>query len=427
MPEEPNEKVAIKAKRVTMRRKPWLGAALGWTTALLFLLPLVVIMFGALFFQGTGKPWWAEHMMLSWLGGLGTGIAALWARAPWARVAEVSAEGDHITFTTKVEAQGARATRQVAVGDIAQGTVIPGFGARLEHTDGSTIEVEVESTRDAEKLVAACDLAVRERRFSTSFRPSWLRLALAAVGVLALAIIAPQLSPKVSMLTPADGATWMALAAAIFGSSYLSTRPPKVEVGADGVSVRTIFGSRFVRFEELAGVSLDGTKLKLELHDGDRIVVRAALGNQTQQQALRHRIEMGIAAHADEPQAPARLGLLDRRQRTMAQWREDLDQAVNDDVGYRRQPLSRDDLEAILAAPSTTTERRIGAAFALQALDGEEATPRIRIAAESCAEDQTRKALLRIAEQEHEHRAIEQALDEVQPRKAAESSVPGRI
>lgn len=418
MPEEPHEKVAIKAKRVTMRRKPWLGAALGWTTALLFLLPLVVIMLGAVFFQGAGKPWWAEHMMLSWLGGLGTGIAALWARAPWAREAEVSTEGAHITFTTKVgdaakeEAQGASATRQVAVSDIAQGTVISGFGARLENIDGSTIEVEVESTRDAEKLVAACDLAAPKRRFSTSFRPSWLRVALAAVGVLALAIMAPQLSPKVSMLTPTDGATWLALAGAIFGSSYFSTRPPRVEVGADGVSVRTTFGSRFVRFEELTGVSLDGTKLKLELHDGDPIVVRAALGNETQQQALHHRIEMGIAAYADAPQAPARLGLLDRRQRTVAKWREDLDHAVNDDVGYRRQPLSRDDLEAILAAPSTTTERRIGAAFALQALDGEEATPRIRIAAESCAEDQTRHALLRIAEQEHEHRAIEQALDE---------------
>ena len=38
------------------------------------------------------------------------------------------------------------------------------------------------------------------------------------------------------------------------------------------------------------------------------------------------------------------------------------------------------------------------------------------IAAEACAEDQARKALLRIAEQEHEHRAIEQALVESPPR-----------
>ena len=43
---------------------------------------------------------------------------------------------------------------------------------------------------------------------------------------------------------------------------------------------------------------------------------------------------------------------------------------------------------------------------------GEEASPRIRIAAEACAEDHARKALLRVAEQEHEHRAIEQALEE---------------
>ncbi|MBW2453127.1 MAG: hypothetical protein JRI68_01375 [Deltaproteobacteria bacterium] len=406
---EEDRHVAIDAKRVTMRKRPWLASALGWTTAFLGLLPVIVIMFAALLFPGGAKPPWAEYLALSWLGALGTGIGALIALTPWANKAMVTTEDDNITFTA--DGQVANPTRQVRVDDIVHGNVIPGFGARLETKEGSTIDVEVESTRDAEKLIAACDLAPPERRFITSFKASWLRVAIAAVGVVALCVYATKLAPSPKALTPLDAAMWMALAASIFGGAYFATRPPKVEVGADGVKVSSTRGSHFVGFEDLASVSLDDTTLTLVRHDGDPVTVRAPKGNETQQRALRHRIEMGIAAHADAPQL-ARLALLDRKKRPMAQWRDELDQAVNDDMGYRRQPLSRDDLEAILAAPNTNTERRIGAALALQALDGEEASPRIRVAAEACAEDQAREALLRIAEQEHEHRAIEQALED---------------
>ncbi len=103
--------------------------------------------------------------------------------------------------------------------------------------------------------------------------------------------------------------------------------------------------------------------------------------------------------------------MLARNKRPLATWRGDLDEAVNDGKGYRRQPLPHDDLVAILEAPSTSTEHRIGAAYALQALDSHEAAPRIRIAAEACVEARARKALLRIAEQDNEHRAIEEALE----------------
>ncbi len=409
MSESATQHVAIEAKRVTMRNKRWLGSALGWTTAFLGLLPLIVIMVAALLFPGGGKPWWAPYLSLSWLGALGTGIGALSARAPWANQAAVSVEDDAITFTA--EPQVANGNRQVPLDEIVHGTVIPGFGARLEKKDGGTIDVEVASTRDAEQLIAACDLPPPERRFATSFNASWLSAVIAMLGVLGLIVCAMKMAPSPTALTPVDAAVWMAMAASIFGGAYFGTRPPRVEVGADGVNLRTMTGSRFVGFEDLASVTLDDTKLTLELHDGDPVEIKAAKGNEAQQRALRHRIEMGIAAHADAPQAPVRLALLDRKQRPMAQWRDELDQAVNDDTGYRRQPLSRDDLEAILAAPNTSAERRIGAALALQALDGEDASPRIRIAAEACAEHQARDALLRIAEQEYEHRAIEQALE----------------
>ena len=305
--------------------------------------------------------------------------------------------------------------------EVVRAAVIPGFGARLETEDGSRLDVQVPSTRDADRLVSACDLTPDKRRFETAFNASWLGAALSFVGVLAALLVGPQLAPSPKALTPMDAMAWIAGVLAFFGGTYLVSRPPKVEVGAEGLMVTTRLGSRHVPFAELSGVTLDERRLTLALHGGEELTVVAPRGNVDQMLALKHRIDMGLAAHADAPAAPARLALLDRRGRTLADWREALDQVVNDDTGYRRQPLSRDDVVAIVESPNASVERRIGAAVALQQLDGEEAGPRIRIAAEACAEGRTREALLRIADEEHEHRAVLEALEaeEVRPARAS--------
>jgi hypothetical protein len=70
---------------------------------------------------------------------------------------------------------------------------------------------------------------------------------------------------------------------------------------------------------------------------------------------------------------------------------------TDDDVAYRGVHLARPTLEQVLEDPAAPAERRIGAALALRALDATYAT-RVRVAAESCANELLRIALEKVAD-----------------------------
>ncbi|MCA9622266.1 MAG: hypothetical protein KC731_24750 [Myxococcales bacterium] len=400
----------VAATRVSLRQGKKRGAWLGWASGGLGLLPVLVIMIGALFFPSAETPWWAPYLMLSWAAAAATGLAAL--AAPGTQQAEgarVKSDGERLTI--RGETMG-DVEWEIPLAEVVRGTLIPGFGLRLETEEGGSLDVETSSQEDAAELLAAAGLGVEERRFESAFEASSLSGMVVFLSVIALLAFAAGMASSPSQLTPLHAITWLGLAAAVFGGAYLGTRAPKIEVGADGIEVTRRRARRFLRYEEIAGAEVSGRRLVLSLHQGEPVIVAIPRGNEAQTAGLLRRIELALAAHAEAPEAPARLALLDRRARPLAAWREELERAVHDDVGYRRQPLSQDDLEAILASPQTSSERRIGAALALRALDGDAASPRIRVAAEICAEDPTRHALLRIADEAQDEGEDEAALEE---------------
>jgi len=404
MNDSSDEPILLEDVAVDTRLRSWLAPVLGWTSFGLALLPLVIMMVGGGLFGMLKPDWWGAFLPAVWLGAIGVGIGAGVAAIVGNRSGRVTVDGSSIVIERG--AQSLEIDRE----DIVAASAIPGFGAYLQLDGGRVVSIKTDDLASVERMIAALDLDSGKRRFETRFRPGPLRLVLATVGAFGMFGLAVLLKEMVG-IHPATGLVFLLALITTIAGSVIATRPPRVQVGADGVTIRGKIGERFVEFGEIRGIESDEDSVTLNLHDGSREHVEAAAKNQAGMRALQRRITLGIAAHASEPAAPARLALLNRDQKTVADWRSELADVVRDNRGYRASPLSRDDLEAILEAPTTSPEHRIGAALALLARDGDEAAPTIRIAAEACAQPQAREALLRVAAEEYEHAAIEEALE----------------
>ncbi len=258
---------------------------------LLALLPLIVIAVGAVVAGGGPKPWWGDILIgASWIGALVSGAAALGASLSWTQQTALTIANGALTMSAMGPTQR---TKEIPLSDIVGATVIPGMGASLELKDGGTVDLETADPRDAERLVAACVLGADERRFSTRFRASRWRPGLAGAGGIGLYAMAMQLAPKASMLTPFHAALLAVSTLAGLGTILLATRPPRIDVGADGVWVRRKIGSHFFRFEDLRAVRIidpkspiRGLKLVLELHDGTREEIQTRRPHTTEVRAL---------------------------------------------------------------------------------------------------------------------------------------------
>jgi hypothetical protein len=91
---------------------------------------------------------------------------------------------------------------------------------------------------------------------------------------------------------------------------------------------------------------------------------------------------------------------LDRRGRSLAAWRSDLEKLLARGTDYRRAGLTPADLGAVIEDAAAPAGRRIAAAVALFGAAPEDARRRARIAAQASADDDLRIALEKAAEGE---------------------------
>ena len=133
----------------------------------------------------------------------------------------------------------------------------------------------------------------------------------------------------------------------------------------------------------------------------------------TRREALFDRVDQAMRARGQSRVSAVQLAELDRRSRSVSEWRDDLRALLAvEGSGYRGAALGPDQLAEVVEDAGAPTERRVAAAIALSGKGDEEAKRRVRVAVEACADRDLRAALEHAAEGEIEeaelHRAMKQ-------------------
>lgn len=251
-------------------------------------------------------------------------------------------------------------------------------------------------------------------------------------------------------------AGWMVIAAAIAGTAFYGARGVsrflqrrEVVVGADGIAVEG-FGKRiFVAHDQVATVRRDPHGVKLELRNGKSLLLptlceslvplptvagaRLKLGamateipdlfpsgvsreelykrDVARRETLIDRIELARSAAADTTSVSPRLDeLLDQRDESLDVWKTRLQQLLesNDPTSpYRIAQLTSTELANVVEDATALPERRIAAAIALSSSADAHVRKRLRVAVETCADENTRAALEAAAEGELQELALQ--------------------
>lgn len=351
------------------------------------------------------------------LGGLAAlllgAVAALLQIELFARPARLYREGDALIIA-------GRTRRSVPLREITAGFVIPSqheTRVELVRAGGDVIAARVADIPAAEAILRAARVDVANQRCRMQLADTSSRLFVAAAVTFGTMYFSwPFLdflsSPTRGFLpTPGFGAlgTWFFFSALASAIGVRATSLPEVTIGTDGIAFRRGFRETFVPFEELAEVCPAGLGLLIRYRDGreQKIASIAGIGPD-RFRALSLRIQEAIAARAAE-RAP-QLELLDRGDRSVGAWRASLTELARRGNTYRAVGLSPDDLEAVLASPDATPERRLAAAVALRAAEHPAARERIRVAAGQCASEKLRVALEQVGDGSGDDEALAEAL-----------------
>lgn len=181
---------------------------------------------------------------------------------------------------------------------------------------------------------------------------------------------------------------------------------PGVTIARDGLTIARAFSARFIPWAAILRTELVHGLVVLRLRDGHLIELTA---DERSPMTLAVLIDRGLARSRGS-NVDAATAALERDGRSIEAWRTSLLELTDDrgDTAYRAAQLSRATLEDVLDDPAAPAERRIGAALGLRAIDPQCAT-RVRLAAESCANEHLRLALEKVAEDELDVGAVEDA------------------
>lgn len=184
-----------------------------------------------------------------------------------------------------------------------------------------------------------------------------------------------------------------------------------VEIGGDGVMLRSIGWRRFVRFDRIAGVRLTALGVTLDLQGGGELEIQVAPragGEAQKRKELHDAIERARAAFAElTPEQEE--ALLARGSRDDAKWREEMRAlGAGASTGYRTTAMPNERLWRVVENPAADPSAREGAAIALRASLDAEGRTRLRVVADGTAAPSLRMALATIAEEEAESEAEEE-------------------
>lgn len=314
--------------------------------------------------------------------------------------------------------------------DIQSGLVVPRGGAaevELALRSGDRAHVVVDSHERADALLAALGQAPRQRRVTLRWARTFHRLAYGFGVYLVLSWMAVAIGGAVGRALHEPAAVGLATIFALPLAALLI--PPisrwlaagEVTVGLDAIEVAGRGRRRLVPLDGFE--SADFYQHQLRTKQGGTITVRdgvelsgpagveripmnpddpaeAVAILQRIREVLRLRREGGVVDVA---------ALLARGDRAVGEWRREVARLLGE-ASYRARAVDEDGVAAVLADPRGDADARLGAAIALMAKPSEQARTRVRIAAETTADPDVRRALEAIAEGEAEDAELEVAV-----------------
>lgn len=339
-----------------------------------------------------------------------TGVGSFFFTAPLRKkAARVRADGSGIEVTYEDGRVRSVAHEEVRQAAVVADPIAPGVA--LDLSRGRSMSVRTPSVEDAQRLVAAIGPAETQALYRTRLGP---RPVAAAGGCLSLAAVFAVTigifnAIKLGLPGVLGGLFWLGAVAGVLVLLFLFTSGPKIDVGADGVSVREVFRTRFVAFRDLESIRAQGGKVEMRYAGGRAEQVRLSLMSKEQVAALDDRLSRAFAAARGG--GAGRTSVLERAGRSLSEWRAHLAGLLAKGEGYRESAITREEAEAVLAAGDATPEHRLGAALALAAADPEGAREKLRVAAEGSANPRLRVALSGLSEGEIEESAVAEALE----------------
>ncbi len=282
------------------------------------------------------------------------------------------------------------------------------------------IDVEVPNNIEGDALIRSLGLDAAHAAIElTLFSP-------AKIGPASLALIAILLAALLFALVAHSSAGVMILAIAAvasFVAAMLSTGT-RLRVGADGITVRHTLGTpRFIPHDAITRVSAEGETITIETTSVGtlRMALPPARVQETQEQRdertdqtanIVRRIEQARQAFRDlGGNVPELATVLERKARTTRDWRADLERVGRGaTAAYREVGATREQLLALAESTAATARERIAAIVALKRTLTEEEKPRIRVAADRCAEPELGARMVRVLDTDDDA-VLEDALD----------------
>ena len=317
----------------------------------------------------------------------------------------------------------------IAVEDIAEAKILPrgmrSYGdteIALVLRDRKTLFLTT-SREFANRILATLAINPGERRASFVLTIPFAHRYLAAFAFLETAFLLFMHEPFLPALVRS---TVNAAFTALFLAAIFGLIRKKLVVGADGFTLRWLFGQRFYSFSDIDRVDAEPmadartVRTVVRLRSRKNLHLRAL--DTPDDDGQRGAESRAMLEHVREAflksleiREAAEVGVhLRRGDRTAKQWLHGLDDIVRGGgTGYRTAALGPELLTNVLRAGDKASDLRVGAAAALVRIGGEEHRQAVRIAAEACAEPRTRAALLELADA-HSDTDVEVALEKAQ-------------
>lgn len=362
--------------------------------ALLLMAAGLVMMFVGLPFLGVA---------LSWIGVLAAVGSAIWLFIQAARTASMRRVGGTLTLEAEtlhlVDVHGV--VEEIRIADVESGYEARSGTAVLRLNDGAEVWIRIapSGAGGAHHVIEHALVGPSHRAMTMGLRRM---LGALTIGVLTFAGAGWGALILASWLPVEDSGYRIlgAIALALLTTAVVVVRLgfPRVVVGSDGIRILGVLRPRFIAHDAIKGAKAviagrhgDLSHVRVDLRDGSNVVLPAVVADPGEVEGLARRIdETGRAADVGRARHIAALA---RGDRSLRDWRKDVTRVAVAEPGFRQNAIASDDFDRVLRDAAAPIDQRVGAALALRVIDPDNATARIRVAAETSADDVARQAL----------------------------------